>query len=156
MSDPTLLEFTVTPKADGNWVFSNEDKPVELRLAKGESAKLTYKIVTDEDDWSFAENGTFFTEAQDNFNYNLISEVSTDRLAVTVTIQAINLEHTISSEQLQKLIAEPTIAMPIELTHDHNSKVDFRLVAENVTANGVIRYFSQDPRVIIDNPDAPV
>ncbi|MGA4604960.1 hypothetical protein [Pseudoalteromonas maricaloris] len=154
MSDPILLEITVAPKADGNWVFSNEDKPVELKLAKGESAKITYKIVPD--GWNFSENGTFFTEAQDNFNYNLISEVSEDRLSVTVTIQAINLEHTISSEQLQKLIAEPTIAMPIELTHDHNSKVDFRLVAENVTANGVIRYFSQDPRVIIDEPDAPV
>ncbi|MEI5640272.1 MULTISPECIES: hypothetical protein [unclassified Pseudoalteromonas] len=156
MSDPISLEITVTPKADGNWVFSNEDQPVELKIAKGKSAKLTYKIVTDEDGWSFAENGTFFTEAQDNFNYNLSSEVSKDHRSVTVTIQAVSLEHTISSEQLQKLMAEPTIAMPMELTHNHNSKVDFRLVAENETINEGIRYFSQDPRVIIDEPDVPV
>ncbi|WMO15522.1 hypothetical protein [Pseudoalteromonas piscicida] len=154
MSTPILLEYTVTPKAEGNWIFSNDDKPVELKLAQGESAVLTYKLVTDEAGWSFAENGTFFTEAQDNFNYNLTSTLK-DELTVEVKIEALNVANTLSEDDIEALSANPD-ARVVTLVENNNSKIEFRLVAQYDSTNGAVRYFSQDPRVIIDNPDAPV
>ncbi|NSY34993.1 hypothetical protein DS891_15750 [Pseudoalteromonas sp. JC28] len=153
MSTPILLEYTVTPKAEGNWIFSNDDKPVELKLAQGESAVLTYKLVTDETGWSFAENGTFFTEAQDNFNYNLTSTLK-DELTVEVKIEALNVANTLSEDDIKALSADPD-ARVVTLVENNNSNIEFRLVAQYNSANGAVRYFSQDPRVIIDNPDGP-
>ncbi|PCK30017.1 hypothetical protein [Pseudoalteromonas piscicida] len=153
MSTPTyLLEYMVTPKAEGDWIY--DDKPVKLKLAKGESAVLTYKLVTDEAGWSFAENGTYFIEAQDNFNYNLTSTLK-DELTVEVKIEALNVANTLSENDLKGLSADPG-ARVVTLVRNNSSNIEFRLVAQNNSANGAVRYFSQDPRVIIDNPDAPV
>ncbi|MCG9767976.1 hypothetical protein L1D59_05105, partial [Pseudoalteromonas piscicida] len=103
MSTPTyLLEYMVTPKAEGNWIY--DDKPVKLKLAQGESAVLTYKLVTDEAGWSFAENGTYFIEAQDNFNYNLTSTLK-DELTVEVKIEALNVANTLSENDIKGLSA---------------------------------------------------
>ncbi|MEQ3531324.1 hypothetical protein [Pseudoalteromonas sp. XMcav11-Q] len=153
MSTPILLEYTVTPKAEGNWIFSNDDKPVELKLAQGESAVLTYKLVTDEAGWSFAENGTFFTEAQDNFNYNLTSTLK-DEFTVEVEIEALNVANTLSESDIKALSDNPD-ARVATLVENNNSNIEFRLVAKKNSENGVVRYFSQDPRVIIDEPDVP-
>ncbi|QZO12765.1 hypothetical protein [Pseudoalteromonas piscicida] len=153
MSTPTyLLEYMVTPKAEGNWIY--DDKPVKLKLAQGESAVLTYKLVTDEAGWSFAENGTYFIEAQDNFNYNLTSTLK-DELTVEVKIEALNVANTLSENDIKGLSANPG-ARVVTLVRNNSSNIEFRLVAQNDSANGAVRYFSQDPRVIIDDPDAPV
>ncbi|AXQ99345.1 hypothetical protein [Pseudoalteromonas piscicida] len=153
MSTPTyLLEYMVTPKAEGNWIY--DDKPVKLKLAQGESAVLTYKLVTDEAGWSFAENGTYFIEAQDNFNYNLTSTLK-DELTVEVKIEALNVANTLSENDIKGLSADPG-ARVVTLVRNNSSNIEFRLVAQNNSANGAVRYFSQDPRVIIDEPDAPV
>ncbi|QUI65031.1 hypothetical protein GSF04_22170 [Pseudoalteromonas sp. A22] len=153
MSTPTyLLEYMVTPKAEGNWIY--DDKPVKLKLAQGESAVLTYKLVTDEAGWSFAENGTYFIEAQDNFNYNLTSTLK-DELTVEVKIEALNVANTLSENDIEGLSANPG-ARVVTLVRNNSSNIEFRLVAQNDSANGAVRYFSQDPRVIIDEPDAPV
>ncbi|WP_462153641.1 hypothetical protein [Pseudoalteromonas piscicida] len=152
MSTPTyLLEYMVTPKAEGDWIY--DDKPVKLKLAKGESAVLTYKLVTDEAGWSFAENGTYFIEAQDNFNYNLTSTLK-DELTVEVKIEALNVANTLSENDIKGLSADPG-ARVVTLVRNNSSNIEFRLVAQNDSANGAVRYFSQDPRVIIDNPDVP-
>ncbi|MCO7201533.1 hypothetical protein [Pseudoalteromonas sp. OANN1] len=153
MSTPTyLLEYMVTPKAEGDWIY--DDKPVKLKLAKGESAVLTYKLVTDEAGWSFAENGTYFIEAQDNFNYNLTSTLK-DELTVEVKVEALNVANTLSENDIKGLSANPG-ARVVTLVRNNSSNIEFRLVAQNDSANGAVRYFSQDPRVIIDEPDAPV
>lgn len=153
MSTPTyLLEYTVTPKAEGDWIY--DDKPVKLKLAQGESAVLTYKLVTDEAGWSFAENGTYFIEAQDNFNYNLTSTLK-DELTVEVKIEALNVANTLSENDIKALSANPD-ARVVTLVRNNSSNIEFRLVAKKNSENGVVRYFSQDPRVIIDEPDAPV
>ncbi|KJY87036.1 hypothetical protein CWB89_08480 [Pseudoalteromonas piscicida] len=154
MSTPTLLEYTVTPKAEGNWIFSNDDEPVKLKLAEGDIAVLTYKIEPDTAGWSFAENGTFFTEAQDNFNYNLTSTLK-DEFTVEVKIEALNVANTLSENDIKALSANPD-ARVVTLVENNNSNIEFRLVAKKNSENGVVRYFSQDPRVIIDEPDAPV
>lgn len=152
MSTPTyLLEYMVTPKAEGDWIY--DDKPVKLKLAKGESAVLTYKLVTDEAGWSFAENGTYFIEAQDNFNYNLTSTLK-DELTIEVKIEALNVANTLSENDIKGLSADPG-ARVVTLVRNNSSNIEFRLVAQNDSANGAVRYFSQDPRVIIDNPDVP-
>lgn len=152
MSTPTyLLEYMVTPKAEGNWIY--DDKPVKLKLAQGESAVLTYKLVTDEAGWSFAENGTYFIEAQDNFNYNLTSTLK-DELTIEVKIEALNVANTLSENDIKGLSADPG-ARVVTLVRNNSSNIEFRLVAQNDSANGAVRYFSQDPRVIIDNPDVP-
>tara|TARA_Y100001963_G_C6688300_1_gene403337 strand:+ start:154 stop:618 length:465 start_codon:yes stop_codon:yes gene_type:complete len=153
MSTPTLLEYTVTPKAEGNWIFSNDDEPVKLKLAEGDIAVLTYKIEPDTAGWSFAENGTFFTEAQDNFNYNLTSTLK-DEFTVEVKIEALNVANTLSENDIKALSANPD-ARVVTLVENNNSNIEFRLVAKKNSENGVVRYFSQDPRVIIDNPDGP-
>ncbi|MEK0161770.1 hypothetical protein WLQ65_21955 [Pseudoalteromonas piscicida] len=153
MSTPTLLEYTVTPKAEGNWIFSNDDEPVKLKLAEGDIAVLTYKLVTDEAGWSFAENGTFFTEAQDNFNYNLTSELE-GKHTVKVEIEALNVANTLSESDIKALSDNPD-ARVATLVENNNSNIEFRLVAKKNSENGVVRYFSQDPRVIIDDPDVP-
>ncbi|MDP4490175.1 DP-EP family protein [Pseudoalteromonas piscicida] len=153
MSTPTLLEYTVTPKAEGNWIFSNDDEPVKLKLAEGDIAVLTYKIEPDTAGWSFAENGTFFTEAQDNFNYNLTSTLK-DEFTVEVKIEALNVANTLSENDIKALSANPD-ARVVTLVENNNSNIEFRLVAKKNSENGVVRYLSQDPRVIIDNPDGP-
>ncbi|MCG9758336.1 MULTISPECIES: hypothetical protein [Pseudoalteromonas] len=150
MSTPTyLLEYTVTPKAEGDWIY--DDKPVRLRLAKGESAVLTYKLVTDEAGWSFAENGTYFIEAQDNFNYNLTSTLK-DELTVEVKIEALNVANTLSENDIKGLSADPG-ARVVTLVRNNSSNIEFRLVAQNDSANGAVRYFSQDPTIVIEDTE---
>lgn len=149
----TPYEFVVTPKVEGNWIFSGDDKPVKIQLAKGKSATLKYKLVTDEDDWSFAENGTFFTEAQDNFNYNLTSELK-GKHTVEVTIEALNVANTLSESDIKALSANPD-AKVVTLVENNNSRIEFRLVAQNDSGNGVVRYFSQDPVIVIEDVDPP-
>ncbi|RRS10279.1 hypothetical protein EAG18_01605 [Pseudoalteromonas sp. J010] len=146
-------EYIVTPKFEGNWVFSGDDKPVKIQLAKGETAVLTYKLVTDEDGWSFAENGTFFTEAQDNFNYNLTSKLE-GKHTVQVTIEALNVANTLSESDIKALSANPD-AKVVTLVENNNSRIEFRLVAQNDSGNGVVRYFSQDPVIVIEDVDPP-
>lgn len=150
MSTPPY-EFVVTPKVEGNWIFSDDDKPVKLQLAKGESAVLTYKLVTDEDGWSFAENGTFFTEAQDNFNYNFTSTLK-DNLTVEVKIEALNVANTLSEDDVKALSANPE-ARVVTLVENNNSRIEFRLVAQYNSANGAVRYFSQDPTIVIEDTE---
>ncbi|ATD08127.1 hypothetical protein SIO17_13825 [Pseudoalteromonas piscicida] len=150
MSTPTyLLEYMVTPKAEGDWIY--DDKPVKLKLAKGESAVLTYKLVTDEAGWSFAENGTYFIEAQDNFNYNLTSTLK-DELTVEVKIEALNVANTLSENDIKGLSADPG-ARVVTLVRNNSSNIEFRLVAQNDSANGAVRYFSQDPTIVIEDTE---
>ncbi|MEJ6474319.1 hypothetical protein [Pseudoalteromonas piscicida] len=150
MSTPTyLLEYMVTPKAEGDWIY--DDKPVKLKLAKGESAVLTYKLVTDEAGWSFAENGTYFIEAQDNFNYNLTSTLK-DELTVEVKIEALNVANTLSENDIKGLSADPG-ARVVTLVRNNSSNIEFRLVAQNNSANGAVRYFSQDPTIVIEDTE---
>ncbi|MEZ7208216.1 hypothetical protein [Pseudoalteromonas sp. DY56-GL79] len=153
MSTPTLLEleYTVTPKAEGNWIFSNDDEPVKLKLAEGDIAVLTYKIEPDTAGWSFAENGTFFTEAQDNFNYNLKSKLK-DEFTVEVKIEALNVANTLSEDDIEALSANPD-ARVVTLVENNNSKIEFRLVAQYDSANGAVRYFSQDPTIVIEDTE---
>ncbi len=150
MSTPTyLLEYMVTPKAEGNWIY--DDKPVKLKLAQGESAVLTYKLVTDEAGWSFAENGTYFIESQDNFNYNLTSTLK-DELTVEVKIEALNVANTLSENDIKGLSADPG-ARVVTLVRNNSSNIEFRLVAQNNSANGAVRYFSQDPTIVIEDTE---
>ncbi|MCG9771607.1 hypothetical protein L1D59_23790 [Pseudoalteromonas piscicida] len=128
-----------------------DDKPVKLKLAQGESAVLTYKLVTDEAGWSFAENGTYFIEAQDNFNYNLTSTLK-DELTVEVKIEALNVANTLSENDIKGLSANPG-ARVVTLVRNNSSNIEFRLVAQNDSANGAVRYFSQDPTIVIEDTE---
>ncbi|BBN80180.1 hypothetical protein PA25_01650 [Pseudoalteromonas sp. A25] len=159
MSQIDTYNFTVQPSATGeDWQITqntnSNDETLNIQLNNGDKAVLIYTLAADSQQaWQFTENGTLFTEAQDNLNYNLSSHVSADGVAVTVSIEAVNLDHTLTEDDINKLMSESQ-AMSCILEPLGEATIDFRLVAEQKTDSNnplepVKRYFSQDPKVVI-------
>ncbi|NOU52945.1 hypothetical protein HG263_20805 [Pseudoalteromonas sp. JBTF-M23] len=159
MSQIDTYNFTVKPSSTGeDWQITqntnSNGEALNIQLNNGDKAVLIYTLAADDQQtWQFTENGTLFTEAQDNLNYNLSSNVSADGVAVTVSIEAVNLDHTLTEADINKLMSEPQ-AMSCTLELLGEATIDFRLVAEQTGGDSapfgpVKRYFSQDPRVTI-------
>ncbi|WP_440054811.1 hypothetical protein ACSLBF_01165 [Pseudoalteromonas sp. T1lg65] len=155
------LRYNVIPSETGDWQITPEQNGngdvVVLKLKNGEQAVLIYSLSPDSrDQWKLAEDGTMFTKAEDNFNYNLNSAIAADNNAVTVTITAVNTEHTLTKEDLHTLVTTQA-AKSCTLVSRGQATVGFRLVAKLANDNDcpvatAVRYFSQDPVVIIEDP----
>ncbi|CAH9065326.1 hypothetical protein PSECIP111951_03334 [Pseudoalteromonas holothuriae] len=161
MNQTDTYHYTVKPDATGeDWQITQQTNSngdtLNIQLNNGDQAVLIYTLASEsQGEWKFTENGTLFTEAQDNFNYNLTSNVSADKNAVTVIIEAVSLDHTLSADDIKRLMTEPQ-AMSFTLEPLGEATIDFRLVVEklgndNAPLGPVKRYFSQDPKINISS-----
>lgn len=152
------LSFRVIPNENDFWEFisksgSNaEDIKINYKeLTSGGSLNLYYEL-TNESEWTFSENGSYFSDAKDNFSYQLNSLVANEGKSLIITISSI-LPHQALSQELNKLLAEnPKKVVSGQLDQRTNYEINFRLIAKKSTdVNSLMRYFSQDPRVIIED-----
>ena len=152
------LSFFVIPNDNGPWKITSQSgasaEEIKINykdLLAGDSLNLYYELAK-ESDWSFAENGSYFSDAKDNFNYQLNSIVANNGKALIVTISNI-LPHQALSKELAKLLANsPNKAIAGQLDQKANYEINFRLIAKrDGDINSLMRYFSQDPRVIIED-----
>ncbi|MBQ4848082.1 hypothetical protein [Pseudoalteromonas sp. MMG005] len=156
------LNFTVEPKDNGkNWTISdsNEKPAEETRINVQNNIHtivLKYTLTqASTADWKFAENGTLFVHAQDNFNYQLDSETHSNGHELTVNITAIQTGATIPEEVLHLMLENPNTALKVDLSDKTEYAVDFRIVAKKAGDAAEVRHFSQDPRVVIIDVEVP-
>tara|TARA_B100001059_G_scaffold209006_1_gene221669 strand:- start:213 stop:692 length:480 start_codon:yes stop_codon:yes gene_type:complete len=152
------LSFRVIPNENDSWEFisksgsSAEDIKINYKeLTTGGSLNLYYELAN-ESEWTFSENGSYFSDAKDNFSYQLNSLVANEGKSLIITISSI-LPHQALSQELNKLLAEnPKKVVSGQLDQRTNYEINFRLIAKKSTdVNSLMRYFSQDPRVIIED-----
>lgn len=152
------LSFRVIPNENDSWEFisksgSNaEDIKINYKeLTSGGSLNLYYELAN-ESEWTFSENGSYFSDAKDNFSYQLNSLVANEGKSLIITISSI-LPHQALSKELNKQLAEnPKKVVSGQLDQRTNYEINFRLIAKKSTdVNSLMRYFSQDPRVIIED-----
>ncbi|GAA81385.1 hypothetical protein [Pseudoalteromonas sp. BSi20495] len=152
------LSFRVIPTENGQWnIFSptggeSENICIDYKALKaGQAVNLYYELV-DCLGWEFAENGTYFSDAKDNFNYQLTSIVANSGQSLIVSISSIIPAHALPAQLATDLADNPDEAVSGMLSESADYEVNFRLVAKN-TANQepTMRYFSQDPRVILQD-----
>jgi len=152
------LSFRVIPNENDSWEFisksgsSAEDIKINYKeLTTGGSLNLYYELAN-ESEWTFSENGSYFSDAKDNFSYQLNSLVANEGKSLVITISSI-LPHQALSQELNKLLAEnPKKVVSGQLDQRTNYEINFRLIAKKSTdVNSLMRYFSQDPRVIIED-----
>ncbi|MCV2886340.1 hypothetical protein OE749_16720 [Aestuariibacter sp. AA17] len=148
--------FQVIPKENSNWDISSASGSysgttyIDYRaLSAGKTVNLYYEIWSDSE-FEFAENGTIFTDAKDNFNYQLTSLVANSGRSLILTITNIAPHQALSDALIDKLKASPREAVEGTLNKQKDYEINFRLVAKKKGDNtSLIRYFSQDPAVII-------
>lgn len=152
------LSFFVIPNDHGQWELTSqsgasaEEIKVNYKdLITGGSLNLYFELAN-KSEWAFAENGSYFSDAKDNFNYQLNSIVANDGKSLIVTISSILPHHALSTELSKQLADNPKKAVSGKLDQGANYEINFRLIAKKSTdANSLMRYFSQDPRVIIED-----
>lgn len=152
------LSFRVIPNENDSWEFisksgsSADDIKINYKeLSSGGSLNLYYELAN-ESEWTFSENGSYFSDAKDNFSYQLNSLVANEGKSLIITISNI-LPHQALSQELNKQLAEnPKKVVSGQLDQRANYEINFRLIAKKSTdVNSLMRYFSQDPRVIIED-----
>lgn len=152
------LSFRVIPTENGQWNISSptggdsENICIDYKgLKAGQAVNLYYELV-DCPGWEFAENGTYFSDAKDNFNYQLTSIVANSGQSLIVSISSIIPAHALPAELAKELADNPDETVSGMLSESADYEVNFRLVAKK-TANQepTMRYFSQDPRVILQD-----
>lgn len=152
------LSFRVIPNENDSWEFisksgsSADDIKINYKeLSSGGSLNLYYELAN-ESEWTFSENGSYFSDAKDNFSYQLNSLVANEGKSLIITISNI-LPHQALSKELNKQLAEnPKKVVSGQLDQRANYEINFRLIAKKSTdVNSLMRYFSQDPRVIIED-----
>ncbi|KAF7772386.1 hypothetical protein PCIT_a2448 [Pseudoalteromonas citrea] len=155
----TQFKFTIAPTETSDaWAILNEQgHPADelsiylSELPSGQPVELHYALDSNSfaAGWRLFGNGTLFTDAQDNFNYQLSSEVTDKGAALVVTIANIVENAMIPAEVLAKMQQEKTQAFPaVPLQADTNYEVDFRVIAQ-LGDDASQLYFSQDPKIII-------
>ncbi|AQQ00089.1 hypothetical protein B0W48_09985 [Pseudoalteromonas aliena] len=152
------LSFRVIPKEDGQWDISSptggdsENICIDYKELKAGQAVNLYYELADCPEWEFAENGTYFSDAKDNFNYQLTSIVANGGQSLIVSISSIIPAHALPAELATKLADNPDEAISGLLSESTDYEVNFRLVAKNkANSESKMRYFSQDPRVILQD-----
>jgi hypothetical protein len=101
----------------------------------------------------FAGNGTLFTDARDNFNYQLSSEVFNGGTSLVVTVMNIEPDASIPADVIKELLKSKNkhkVFSKVELEANTNYEIDFRLLAEKEGKKGKL-YISQDPRISIND-----
>ncbi len=152
------LSFYVIPNAHAQWEVTSqsgasaEEIKVNYKdLITGGSLNLYFELAK-ESDWTFAENGSYFSDAKDNFNYQLNSIVANSGKSLIVTISNILPHQALSKELAESLASSPNKAISGKLDQKANYEINFRLIAKRAgDLNSLVRYFSQDPRVIIED-----
>nr|MDC2856221.1 hypothetical protein [Ningiella sp. W23] len=105
------LSFRVIPNENDSWEFisksgsSADDIKINYKeLSSGGSLNLYYELAN-ESEWTFSENGSYFSDAKDNFSYQLNSLVANEGKSLIITISNI-LPHQALSQELNKQLAE--------------------------------------------------
>ncbi|WMN58896.1 hypothetical protein NI389_11770 [Pseudoalteromonas xiamenensis] len=158
------LSFEVWPTSDLNEVWKiigadgEQGEEVKITLTpEMQNVELYYEMSqqSTSEGWQFADNGTFFVDAQDNFNYQVNSVVANAGKSMIVSISSLSSGQTIPPDIAADMAANPDKVFVVNLITNNNFEIAYRLIAKNDHLNGNVRYFSQDPRVIIDDPDIP-
>lgn len=152
------LSFFVIPNDHGQWELTSQSgasaeeiKVNYKELIAGGSLNLYFELAK-ESEWTFAENGSYFSDAKDNFNYQLNSIVANNGKALIVTISNILPHQALSKELAESLANSPNKAISGQLDQKANYEINFRLIAKKDSdLDSLKRYFSQDPRVIIED-----
>ncbi|WP_462150643.1 hypothetical protein [Pseudoalteromonas xiamenensis] len=161
------LSFEVSPNANGEmWAITGADgqtgEEVKIHLSKEmNTVNLYYQISAQSavEGWQFADNGTLFVNAQDNFNYQVNSIVANEGKSMIVSITSIESCKTIPDEIAKEMADNLSTPYRVGLVDNYNFEIAFRLIAKIVPPDQPeqpkedVRYFSQDPRVIIDDTD---
>jgi len=152
------LSFHVKPNENGPWELtaqngaSTEVINVDYQsIVTGNPINLYYELAHDSQ-WVFAENGAYFSDAKDNFNYQLNSIVANNNKSLIISISSIVPNQALSSELSKLLTDNPNKAISGKLDNEANYEINFRLIAKKQNCDNYnMRYFSQDPRVIIQD-----
>lgn len=165
------LSFEVWPTSDlqEKWKIISADggqgEEVIIKLTpEMQSVELYYEMSEQSaiEGWQFADNGTFFVNAQDNFNYQVNSVVASAGKSMIVSITSIESCKTIPEEVAVKMASNPNQTFTVVLEDNNNFEIAFRLIAKLVKPKQPdqpeqpkedVRYFSQDPKVIIEETD---
>jgi len=158
------LSFEVSPNANGEmWAITGTDgktgEVVKIQLTpEMNTVNLYYQISSQSalEGWQFADNGTLFVNAQDNFNYQVNSIVANEGKSMIVSITSIESSFTIPVEVAKQMATNPNQTFTVELQDNNNFEIAYRLIAKIVKPeqpNGNVRYFSQDPTVILEETD---
>ncbi|WP_462165032.1 hypothetical protein [Pseudoalteromonas xiamenensis] len=164
------LSFEVSPNANGEmWAITGTDgktgEEVKIQLSKEMSTVNLYYQISSQSallGWQFADNGTLFVNAQDNFNYQVNSIVANEGKSMIVSITSIESCKTIPDKTAEKMAKNPTKPYRVVLEDNNNFEIAFRLIAKIVPPEKPekpkkpkkdVRYFSQDPKVIIEDLD---
>ncbi|MFC0118188.1 hypothetical protein [Pseudoalteromonas xiamenensis] len=156
------LSFEVWPTSDlqEKWKIISADgeqgEEVKIKLTpEMQNVELYYEMSEQSaiEGWQFADNGTFFVNAQDNFNYQVNSVVASAGKSMIVSISSISSGQTIPSKIAEDMAANPDQVFVVNLMPNNNFEIAYRLIAKNDHLNGNVRYFSQDPRVILEELD---
>lgn len=161
------LTYTVKPSRDDTpWVILDtdgnpaDDVSVDLaQFPEDEPVNLVYVLTQSSIDkgFRFAGNGTLFTDARDNFNYQLSSEVFNGGTSLVVTVMNIEPDASIPADVIKELVKSKNkdkVFSKVELEANTNYEIDFRLLAEKEGKKGKL-YISQDPKVTISNVPPP-
>ncbi|MBD1584410.1 hypothetical protein [Pseudoalteromonas sp. S16_S37] len=160
------FSYLVSPRIETEgepWVITDmqghnvENVAVYLsELPAGQPVCLYYEMLQGaaEQGWRFAENGTLFVDANDNFNYQLSSVVANGGKSLVVTISNIEPNLSLSDTALTFLsdTHNANKSLSTALVEKTDYQVNFRLIAKVIgDENPDVRYFSQDPRIILQN-----
>lgn len=166
------LSFTVTPGFSPGvehsenaiktaaWTITNRqhqdiDKVfIDIAELSGKPVNLYYELDSGsvESGWLFADNGTLFVNAQDNFNYQVSSIVANDGRSMIVSISSIESCNTISEKDAKEMACHLDSGYAIPLHSNDNFEIAYRLIAKHENAPEM-RYFSQDPTIVIEDTE---
>ncbi|WP_462153643.1 hypothetical protein [Pseudoalteromonas piscicida] len=133
-----------------------EEVVIDISESSGKSVNLYYELDSGSFDsgWQFGDNGTLFVNAQDNFNYQVSSIVANDGRSMIVSISSIESSKTILEGAAQEMAGHLDSGFAIPLQSNNNFKVAYRLIAKHKN-DSQMRYFSQDPVIVIEDVDPP-
>ncbi|WP_419149140.1 hypothetical protein [Pseudoalteromonas 'SMAR'] len=143
-----------------SWAITNRqhqdiDKVViDIADLSGKPVNLYYELDPESVDsgWQFADNGTLFVNAQDNFNYQVSSIVANGGRSMIVSITSIESSKTILESAVQEMAEHLDSGFAIPLHSNDNFQIAYRLIAKH-KSDPQMRYFSQDPTIVIEDTE---